>query len=70
MDDSRIELVARAFCEADGKDPDETHQGDKVFKQTGRGLEETYEDVPNWRGHASNAKKFVMAFDVLTNSKS
>jgi len=70
MDDSRIELVARAFCEADGKDPDEMHQGDRLPPVAGEVAALDYEVVPNWQDHATAAKKFVMAFDVLTNSKS
>ena len=75
MDDSRIELVARALCEAGGKDPDETCQGDRATKQTpGGGFEETYDDVPNWRykdnGFVADAKRFILVFDILNNSKS
>jgi len=74
MDDSRIELVARALCEAEGKDPDETQQGDRLPQVAGKVSTLDYEDVPNWRykryGYAAEAKKFVMAFDILNNSKS
>jgi hypothetical protein len=64
--DPRIERVARALCQVDGKDPDAEHQTDeRETRQVANARQFGYKSIPNWQDHVEEAKKFVAAFDAL-----
>ena len=64
--DPRIERVARALCQVDGKDPDAEHQTDeRETKQVGNARQFGYKNIPSWRDYVTEATKFVAAFDAL-----
>jgi hypothetical protein len=65
--DPRIERVARALCQTDGKDPDAKRQtNERETKWIGpNAVEEGFKSIPNWRNYVNEATKFVAAFDAL-----
>ena len=68
--DPRIERVARALCEVDGKDPDAEHQTrERETKRVGNAMEFGYKSIPNWQVYAKEATKFVAAFDALHKNR-
>jgi hypothetical protein len=65
--DTRIERVARALCQADGKKPDDEHQT-RETETTRIGAARGPKRIPNWRNYVKAATKFVAAFDVLNKN--
>jgi hypothetical protein len=63
--DPRIERVARALCQAAGKDPDAEHQTNEVEAKLGPVATLDYKRIPNRQDYMTEAKKFVAAFDAL-----
>jgi hypothetical protein len=64
--DPRIERVARALCQVDGKDPDGEHPtGKQESVRAGNAFHLVNKSIPNWRVYETEAKKFVAAFDAL-----
>lgn len=65
--DPRIERVARALCQEDGKDPDTEHPtGKQETVRAGSGaFHQVNKNIPNWQDYVTEAKKFVAAFDAL-----
>jgi len=67
-EDLRIERVARALCEADGKDPDGKRQtGERETMPRGSGFAMAYKEISNWQDYEDAARKFIAAFDALKN---
>jgi hypothetical protein len=63
--DPRIERVARALCQAAGKEPDAEHQTNEVEAKLGPVATLDNKRIPNWQDYMTEAKKFVAAFDAL-----
>ena len=64
--DPRIERVARALCQADGKNPNAEHQThENETTRVGAAYQIGPKSIPNWYDYATEAKKFVAAFDAL-----
>lgn len=64
-DDPRIERVARALCEADGKDPEEDYlTGRTLTTRTRNSVSQKSETVPRWQTYHNEAKRFVAALDA------
>jgi hypothetical protein len=62
--DPRIECVARALCQADGKNPNAEHQTHETTR-VGAAYQFGPKSIPNWYDYATEAKKFVAAFEAL-----
>lgn len=68
----RLERVARAICEANGKDPDGDCGQGKWVTRTGRAGGAQYmsrqrEAMPNWRLFEAEARVFVAAHAALAD---
>jgi hypothetical protein len=66
-DDLRIELVARAICEAEGKDPDQLEKtGEIEIVPSGpSGQERRQKLVPRWQTKLDSARIFVACYDAI-----
>jgi hypothetical protein len=67
--DPRIERVARALCEAAGRDPnaEQPPHGNETTR-VGTAFEFGPKRIPNWQGYVKEATKFVAAFDALNKN--
>lgn len=66
--DPTVERVARALCQADGKDPDATYQTRKMIcVRLPNGFEQRPEELPNWTTNVEEARRFVAAFNAMND---
>jgi hypothetical protein len=69
--DPRVERVARALCQADGKPPDGEHETHE-YKATRIGAAHQYgpKRIPNWTGYGyvKEATRFAAAVDALNKN--
>jgi hypothetical protein len=67
--DPRIERVARAICQADGKDPSADHETNEYeVTKTETSYQREPKRIPNWQGYVKEATKFVAAVDALNKN--
>jgi hypothetical protein len=65
MSDDRIERVARAMCEADGKHPDErVPTGRMEAKRSGNAFVQQEATDSAWRKYEKQARLFIAALDA------
>lgn len=64
IDESRVERVARALCQADGKDPDALSLGKMVSERPGSAFVRRQETFPSWKNYEEEARRFIRAFDA------
>lgn len=66
FDEARVEKVARALCEAEGRDPDEeVPAGGLESVRQGNAIVQRARVQPLWKTMTAEAKRFIAAFDVL-----
>jgi hypothetical protein len=66
-DDLRIELVARAICEAEGRGPDQlvTTGELEVVRSDRTGVERRPKLVPLWQTKVDAARTFIACYDAI-----
>ena len=66
-DEALVKHVARAMCEADGKDPDEPiRTGKMITTSPSKGVQQREEEVfPGWQSYMADARRFVAAYKAL-----
>jgi hypothetical protein len=66
-DDPRVERVARALCQADGKDPDkDITTGRMEVVRTHNTATQREVTEPQWKGYEPEAVRFLAAFDAAS----
>lgn len=67
MATKKIELVARALCALEGKDPDATVRTGNLIPVHDNGtVTMAPEGAPAWRSFVREAERFVAAYEVLS----
>jgi hypothetical protein len=66
----RIEEVARALCEADGKNSDEPYfPGERELITEGKKQTDRPVQKPRWEAYRTEAHKFIAAYRVMTKAR-
>jgi hypothetical protein len=67
IDDETLERVARAMCQADGKDPDQRHPtGDvETVRAAGGGSSQEDVTIPMWRRYLREARMHIAADQAI-----